>query len=74
MEMKLILPNHFIRNHFDMNIFNTFQIPVGVLTDSYKAGHFLQYPEAKKMVAYGEFRSPFENNKEDSRLVFYGIR
>jgi hypothetical protein len=26
-------------------------LPMGVLTDSYKASHFLQYPQAKKMVA-----------------------
>lgn len=26
-------------------------IPMGVMTDSYKASHFLQYPEANKMVA-----------------------
>jgi hypothetical protein len=26
-------------------------LPMGVLTDSYKASHFLQYPEALKMVA-----------------------
>jgi hypothetical protein len=27
------------------------KIPVGVLTDSYKAGHFLMYPDAVKMCA-----------------------
>jgi|AntRauMFilla1563_2_1112583.scaffolds.fasta_scaffold235048_1 hypothetical protein len=26
-------------------------IPVSVLTDSYKAGHFKMYPDAEKMVA-----------------------
>jgi len=26
-------------------------LPISILTDSYKATHFLQYPEAKKMVA-----------------------
>ena len=49
-------------------------IPIGVLTDSYKTSHFLMYPEAKKIVAYGEFRSPFEGRKDDQRLIFYGIR
>eukprot|EP01114_Cavostelium_apophysatum_P007401 TRINITY_DN1949_c0_g1_i3.p1 TRINITY_DN1949_c0_g1~~TRINITY_DN1949_c0_g1_i3.p1 ORF type:complete len:532 (-),score=140.66 TRINITY_DN1949_c0_g1_i3:48-1580(-) len=49
-------------------------ITIAVMTDSYKATHYLQYPESKCMVAYGEFRAPFENNKEDSRFVFYGIR
>ena len=26
-------------------------LPISILTDSYKASHFLQYPEARKMVA-----------------------
>jgi nicotinamide phosphoribosyltransferase len=49
-------------------------IPLAVISDSYKASHFLQYPDAKAMSAYGEFRSAFENNKTDQRLVFFGIR
>mmetsp|Transcript_35825 Transcript_35825/g.60367 ORF Transcript_35825/g.60367 Transcript_35825/m.60367 type:complete len:518 (-) Transcript_35825:704-2257(-) len=54
-------------------------IPVSVLTDSYKAGHFKMYPDAEKMVAYGEFRKGFQLNngkhdQEDTRLIFYGIR
>ena len=40
--------------------------------DSYKAGHSVQYPEAKKMVAYGEFRKAFPG-VDDERIVFYGI-
>ncbi len=51
-----------------------FRIPMGVLTDSYKASHFLMYPDSSKMVAYGEFRAPYETNKEDHRFVFYGMR
>ena len=47
---------------------------MSVLTDSYKAGHFTQYPDATKMVAYGEFRAPFEKDKTDTRFVFYGMR
>jgi len=47
---------------------------MSVMTDSYKAGHFIQYPEAQKMIAYGEFRAPFNNDKTDNRFVFYGIR
>jgi nicotinic acid phosphoribosyltransferase len=53
---------------------NGLPIPLSILTDSYKATHPFQYPAAKKMVAYGEFRSPFEKDKNDERLVFYGIR
>lgn len=49
-------------------------VPVAVLTDSYKASHFLMYPESKQMVAYGEFRSPFQKDPDDSRFVFFGMR
>lgn len=49
-------------------------IPISVLTDSYKASHFLMYPEAKRMVAYGEFRAPYNKDESDSRFVYYGIR
>lgn len=34
----------------------------------------MMYPDAKKMVAYGEFRAPFEKDKKDHRFVCYGIR
>jgi len=51
-----------------------FSIPIGVLTDSYKSTHFEMYPECNRMVAYGEFRQSFEKNKEDQRILFYGIR
>lgn len=43
-----------------------------MLTDSYKASHFLMYPEADLMVAYGEFRGNFQKDPNDSRFVFYG--
>jgi len=49
-------------------------IPIAILTDSYKAGHFAQYPDATKTTAYGEFRKGFEGDKQDTRFVFYGIR
>eukprot|EP00878_Enallax_costatus_P024999 GHUV01026716.1.p1 GENE.GHUV01026716.1~~GHUV01026716.1.p1 ORF type:complete len:157 (+),score=31.78 GHUV01026716.1:226-696(+) len=49
-------------------------VPISVMTDSYKASHFLQYPEAKRMVAYGEFRQGFNKDTEDTRLLFYGMR
>ena len=45
-----------------------------VLTDSYKASHFLQYPTAQLMVAYAEFRAPFDHDATDQRFVFYGLR
>jgi hypothetical protein len=33
-------------------------VPISVLTDSYKASHFLQYPDAHKMVAVRPLRVP----------------
>eukprot|EP01126_Amoeba_proteus_P033438 TRINITY_DN3284_c0_g1_i11.p1 TRINITY_DN3284_c0_g1~~TRINITY_DN3284_c0_g1_i11.p1 ORF type:complete len:418 (-),score=40.98 TRINITY_DN3284_c0_g1_i11:591-1844(-) len=55
---------------------NAFSIPVpiAVLTDSYKAGHVEQYPDTTRMVAYGEFRQPFNKRIDDDRFIFYGSR
>ncbi|KAK9864686.1 hypothetical protein WJX84_000447 [Apatococcus fuscideae] len=50
------------------------KLPLAVLTDSYKATHYLQYPPSSKMVAYGEFRSGYARDKADTRLVFHGMR
>lgn len=49
-------------------------VPLPLLTDSYKATHFRLYPQASKMVAYGEFRGGFDKDSADLRAVFYGIR
>eukprot|EP00899_Mesostigma_viride_P010131 jgi/Mesvir1/19119/Mv12861-RA.1 len=49
-------------------------VPIAVLSDSYKAAHYEQYPSASKMVAYGEFRRGFNGDKEDTRIAFYGMR
>ena len=46
----------------------TLEAPMSVMTDSYKAGHYLMYPECKSMTAYGEFRSPFPE-MDDNRFV-----
>eukprot|EP00889_Picochlorum_renovo_P006174 jgi/Picre1/33204/NNA_008529.t1 len=43
-------------------------------SDSYKASHFVQYPDATKMVAYGEFRQGFDGDEKDTRMIWYGIR
>ncbi|KAG0265950.1 hypothetical protein DFQ27_000258 [Actinomortierella ambigua] len=51
-----------------------FNIPLAVLTDSYKITHPFIYPEAQRMVAYGEFRQGYDKDTADTRLVFYGIR
>lgn len=51
----------------------TFMIPMAVCSDSYKAAHYMQYPSANKMVAYGEFRKPYPG-LDDQRIVFYGMR
>lgn len=53
---------------------NTFKIPIPLLTDSYKTTHYDLYPDSKKMVAYGEFRTSYEKDKDDQRIVYYGIR
>jgi hypothetical protein len=50
------------------------RLPPPILTDSYKAAHPFLYPEAKKMVAYGEFRCPFEKDPDDARIVLWGLR
>jgi nicotinamide phosphoribosyltransferase len=56
----------------------TLEAPMSVMSDSYKAGHFLMYPEAQQMSAYGEFREPMKGMKtrgeQDNRFVFYGMR
>jgi nicotinamide phosphoribosyltransferase len=49
-------------------------LPIPVLTDSYKASHFLQYPPAERMAAYGEFRRGYAGDTADTRLVFWGMR
>ena len=51
------------------------RVPIAVLTDSYKTGHPQQYPaDAVELSAYGEFRRGYDGDKEDTRLVFYGMR
>ncbi|KAF9953258.1 hypothetical protein BGZ72_005582 [Mortierella alpina] len=49
-------------------------IPLAVLTDSYKVTHPFIYPRAQKMVAYGEMRQAYDKDPNDNRIVFYGIR
>lgn len=45
---------------------------VAAMADSYKYGHFEQYPDAEEMVAYGECRGPMY--ADDHRIVFSGMR
>lgn len=55
--------------------FTNFGIPMGLMADSYKATHFEMYPEALKMVAYGEFRLPYKDlGGKEGRFVSYGMR
>lgn len=49
-------------------------IPLALLTDSYKLSHPFLYPNARHMTAYGEFRTAFNKDKTDSRVLFYGMR
>ena len=51
---------------------NFHDIPLAVLTDSYKAGHYQMYPEANLMSAYGEFRRAMVPG--DDRFVVFGVR
>lgn len=55
-------------------MFPVHNIPLLMLTDSYKICHPFLYPDAKKMVAYGEFRTGYNDDREDTRILFYGIR
>jgi nicotinic acid phosphoribosyltransferase len=49
-------------------------LPLPLLTDSYKTSHYLLYPESKQMTCYGEFRTSFNKDEKDHRIVYYGIR
>jgi len=49
------------------------ECPMTVMTDSYKSTHFLMYPNASEMRAYGEFRKSFDG-MSDPRLVVYGTK
>ena len=52
-----------------------FDLPLPLLTDSYKACHFKLYPHGlQKLIAYGEFRSSYDKDPKDERILFYGIR
>lgn len=42
-------------------------VPISVLTDSYKATHYLQYPpDVERLVAYGEFRAGLKTDDDDA--------
>ncbi|KAJ2517617.1 hypothetical protein GGI11_003105, partial [Coemansia sp. RSA 2049] len=51
-----------------------FGLPLPLLTDTYKACHFALYPEMREATAYAEFRSAYDKDENDQRIVFYGIR
>ena len=48
-------------------------VPLPMMADSYKAGHYLMYPDALLMSAYGEFRKPMFPSTGDTRFVFCGM-
>jgi nicotinamide phosphoribosyltransferase len=52
----------------------TLPVPISIMADSYKPSHYLMYPDCQEMVAYGEFRAPFNGDKTDTRFVCYGMR
>lgn len=49
-------------------------LPMGIMTDSYKASHYLQYPACRKMVAvctrYGLHCIPFGVQKKETSYVY----
>lgn len=47
--------------------------PFLIMTDSYKGGHPIMYPDVEEMTAYIEARGPF-GEVADDRIVFYGTR
>jgi hypothetical protein len=49
---------------------STLFVPMAVMTDSYKAGHFLMYPACKKMSAYAEMRKGFPGTNDNRFVVF----
>lgn len=56
------------------NAWLTLPLPISVMADSYKPSHYLMYPDCEEMVAYGEFRAPFNGDKTDTRFVNVGMR
>lgn len=44
-----------------------------IMSDSYKASHYLMYPDANQMSAFGSFRRSFPDCN-DNRFIFYGLR
>ena len=56
----------------------TLECSLLTMGDSYKAGHFKMYNDAKMMCAYGEFREPMklasDGGINDERIVVYGMR
>jgi hypothetical protein len=51
----------------------TLESPMSVMTDSYKAGHYLMYPDCKSMTAYGEFREPFPGMNDNRYVVSHSL-
>lgn len=50
------------------------QIPLSLLTDSFKLTHSLVQPkDIEKATVYGEFQSSYLKDPEDHRIVFYGL-
>lgn len=51
----------------------SFKINPTIMSDSYKVSHFLMYPNARQMSAYGGFRKAYPE-MDDNRFISYGIR
>lgn len=48
-------------------------IPISVLTDSYKASHFVQYPDATKMVAVRFLTCPLVRRVLIEDMIFMHV-
>ncbi|EPZ35642.1 AMP-binding domain-containing protein [Rozella allomycis CSF55] len=89
-EIKLMIRNQLSPRHYTTNgkkvevavkriISGQKVVPSGSLANPnclklYKVSHPEQYPDAKKMVAYAEFRCGYDKDVQDQRIIFYGLR
>ena len=62
-----------VHNAINYKLHTVSSIPIAIYADSYKASHYLMYPQCELMVCYGEFRSGYLKDKTDTRLIVFGI-
>jgi hypothetical protein len=53
----------------------TLECPLSLMADSYKGTHLRMYPDnTGEMRVYGTFRQSYDKDKDDHRVVVYGIK